>query len=60
MEKKICPILSKYIWENAEVTDKGLHNVKCKEEKCAWFNEDTLECAILTVSHTGYYYQQRL
>jgi len=52
MNKKICPMLSKYIWENVSDADKGLHDVECKEEKCAWWDLEKKRCAINVIAQS--------
>jgi len=44
---KICPIMSRYIWEGANNQETGLHDVKCFKNQCAWWDEKSKKCAIV-------------
>lgn len=43
---KICPIMSKYVWEGAMNENSGLHDVECFEERCAWWEEKAKKCVV--------------
>jgi len=51
MDKKICPILSRYVWEGAGHADTGLHDVECRDEKCAWWDDERGKCAIFVAAN---------
>ena len=41
-ERKICPLLA--------TSSSGLTDITCGEEKCAWWNEQLKQCAVLSFS----------
>ncbi len=47
---KICPIMSRYIWEGANNQETGLHDVKCFKSQCAWWDEEREKCAVLGIA----------
>ncbi len=55
MNKKICPMLSRYIWRDTGYVENGLHEVECKKEKCAWWveycNPKNSCCALVDITN---------
>lgn len=49
-EIKICPIMSQYVWIESGYVENGLHDVECKQEKCAWWDERSKKCAIVAIA----------
>ncbi|AYO30833.1 hypothetical protein D2962_09595 [Biomaibacter acetigenes] len=60
MDEKICPMLSRYVWKDTGYVENGLHDVACKEEKCAWWDVRNCECSIKGIATIAEYFALRI
>ncbi len=51
MADKICPLMSKYIWDNHPRSSyNGIREVDCRGVRCAWYDSTHERCAILQIA----------